>query len=178
MQKFLVGVNYWPVSKGMAMWRLFDPGEVREDMARMSDMKLSPVRIFLLWEDFQPDPRRINLKALDHLADTARFADDAGVNLWVTLFTGHMSGANWFPEWMLDLSGSGEIFFRSPPAPPCSSMRRRTLTTTLQLLLHKNYSSGRSRRPCEAIPPFGAGIWAMNHPTPTVPGHGRRAGPG
>ena len=111
MQKFLVGVNYWPVSKGMAMWRLFDPGEVREDMARISDMKLSPVRIFLLWEDFQPDPRRINLKALDHLADTARFADDAGVNLWVTLFTGHMSGANWFPEWMLDLSGSGEIFF-------------------------------------------------------------------
>ena len=78
MQKFLVGVNYWPVSKGHGDVAIVRSGRSAEDMARMSDMKLSPVRIFLLWEDFQPDPRRINLKALDHLADTARFADDAG----------------------------------------------------------------------------------------------------
>lgn len=105
MIPFSIGINYWPVRKAMRMWRDFDRGEVAEDFHRLADLGLSPVRIFLLWEDFQPDPRRVNIRSLDRLAETARLAADCGIQLWVTMFTGHMSGANRFPEWMV---GAGE----------------------------------------------------------------------
>jgi len=111
MNKFSIGVNYWPVRKAMYFWRLFDPGEIRDDMALMADMGLSPVRIFLLWEDFQPQPELMNMAALKRLAETARIADDHGIKLWVTLFTGHMSGANWFPDWMIESKSVGEVEF-------------------------------------------------------------------
>lgn len=107
MKPFSIGINYWPVREAMHMWRDFDPGEIAEDFARLADIGLSPVRIFLLWEDFQPDPLRVNLKTLDRLAETARLASDCGIQLWATLFTGHMSGANWFPEWMVEPAESG-----------------------------------------------------------------------
>jgi endo-1,4-beta-mannosidase len=111
MKRFSVGVNYWPINKAMYFWRSFDPGEISEDFARMSDMNLSPIRIFLLWEDFQPEPYRVSVPALERLAETARLADDHGLQLLVTLFTGHMSGANWFPEWMIDTESAGPVRF-------------------------------------------------------------------
>lgn len=109
MEEFQIGVNYWPARSAMRMWKEFDSGEVREDFARMAEFKLSPVRIFLLWEDFQPQPLRVNTKALDKLVKLCSHAADFGTAVWVTLFTGHMSGANWLPQWTL--SGDAESSF-------------------------------------------------------------------
>ncbi len=100
-------MNYWPIRKAMEMWKDFDAGEIRDDFARLGHYGLSPARIFLLWEDFQPSPRRISIRSFNNLAEVARQADDHGVKIWVTLFTGHMSGANWLPSWMI-LPGPGE----------------------------------------------------------------------
>ena len=111
IKNFSIGVNYWPVRKAMYFWRQFDPGEIRDDMALMADTGLSPVRIFLLWEDFQPQAERMNMTALNRLAETARIADDHKIKLWVTLFTGHMSGFNWLPEWMIDPQRAGDVEF-------------------------------------------------------------------
>jgi endo-1,4-beta-mannosidase len=95
----------------MYFWREFDPGEVSDDLARMAEIGLSPVRIFLLWEDFQPEPWRSEPKVLNRLADFARLANDHGIGLWVTLFTGHMSGANWLPGWMIEPVASPDVRF-------------------------------------------------------------------
>ncbi len=109
-KRFYIGVNYWPASKGMRLWRYFDPGEVKEDFARMAEIGLSPVRVFLIWEDFQPEPMRISIKAIDNLVKLATSADDHGIKVWVTFFTGHMSGANWVPPWLITPGGVDTFF--------------------------------------------------------------------
>lgn len=98
---FVLGVNYWPISSAMGWWKRFDPQEVERDFARIRGAGLEVVRVFLLWEDFQPAPDEISERALGHLQTTAHIADAHGLKLLVTLFTGHMSGANWLPSWAL-----------------------------------------------------------------------------
>jgi endo-1,4-beta-mannosidase len=105
---FLLGVNYWPRRKAMYWWRQFDAGEVREDFALVRALGLRAVRLFLLWEDFQPQPDRVAADCLRELATVADLAADAGLGLMPTLFCGHMSGPNWAPPWLL----AGD------PAPP------------------------------------------------------------
>ncbi|NUM47056.1 MAG: hypothetical protein HUU38_20340 [Anaerolineales bacterium] len=98
---FLLGVNYWPRRKAMYWWKHFDPAEVREEFTIIRDLGLTIVRIFLLWEDFQPTPDTINPQALDDLVTVADIAAELDLKLNVTFFTGHMSGPNWIPSWML-----------------------------------------------------------------------------
>jgi endo-1,4-beta-mannosidase len=106
---FRLGVNYWPISSAMCWWRRFDAGEVARDFARIRAAGFDSVRIFLLWEDFQPAPNLVSKSALAHLRHVANTAADHGLSLIVTLFTGHMSGVNWIPTWALE---------QAPPSDP------------------------------------------------------------
>ncbi|MGH2417298.1 MAG: glycoside hydrolase 5 family protein [Candidatus Limnocylindria bacterium] len=101
---FLLGVNYWPRAKAMGWWADFDAGEVREELAMIADLGLGIVRVFLLWESFQPRPDEVSDEALGHLRTVADLAADSGLLLEPTFFTGHMSGPNWAPDWLLDPS--------------------------------------------------------------------------
>lgn len=42
----------------MDFWRNFNAAEVNDDFALLADLRLTMVRLFLLWDDFQPDPAR------------------------------------------------------------------------------------------------------------------------
>jgi endo-1,4-beta-mannosidase len=106
---FVLGVNYWPRRKAMGWWSQFDAGEVREEFSLIRELGLSLVRIFLLWEDFQPAPDRVSTRTLDCLGVVCDIAADLQLMLDVTFFTGHMSGPNWAPSWMLE---------RDKPLPP------------------------------------------------------------
>lgn len=99
---FQLGVNYWPRNKAMYWWSDFDRGEVRDEFSLITDIGLSAVRIFLLWDDFQPDPERVSTQMLSRLEQVLDAADDRGLRVNVTFFTGHMSGPNWAPRWLLD----------------------------------------------------------------------------
>lgn len=101
MSDFTLGVNYWPRRKAMYWWSDFDAGEVREEFSIIREIGLKVVRIFLLWDDFQPDPDSVSKEALDHLAAVADIAVQNRLGLDVTFFTGHMSGPNWSPRWLL-----------------------------------------------------------------------------
>jgi endo-1,4-beta-mannosidase len=101
-QPFKLGVNYWPRSKAMYWWSSFDAGEVREEFALLRDLGLDVVRIFLLWDDFQPEPNTVSTTCLEHLITVCDIAADNSLDLDVTFFTGHMSGPNWSPGWLLD----------------------------------------------------------------------------
>ena len=103
---FLLGVNYWPRRKAMFWWAHFDAGEVREEFALIRELGLSLVRIFLLWEHWQPAPDRVSPDALARLETVADIAADLDLKLDVTFFTGHMSGPNWAPPWLLRPNGS------------------------------------------------------------------------
>lgn len=105
-QPFLLGVNYWPRRKAMYWWADFDAGEVREEFAIIRDLGLTHVRIFLLWESFQPALDRISADAVRDLRTVCDIAAELGLRIQVTFFTGHMSGPNWAPHWLIDRSRS------------------------------------------------------------------------
>lgn len=100
-RSFPVGVNYWPRRKAMYWWKDFDHDEVAAEFDVIAGLGLSLVRIFLLWEDFQPTPATVASSALDHLEAVADVAAERELGLDVTFFTGHMSGPNWAPPWLL-----------------------------------------------------------------------------
>ena len=102
LMRFSLGINYWPRRSAMAMWRRFDPGEIREDFARIAGLGLDTVRFFLRWDDFQPTPETIDPTMLARLEAVADIAAEAGLQTMPTLFCGHMSGVNWLPPWSLD----------------------------------------------------------------------------
>lgn len=98
---FVIGVNYWPRRKAMRWWADFDAEEVREEFGVIAELGIDMVRIFLLWEHWQPQPDVVAPGPLDDLGVVCDIAAAAGLRLDVTFFTGHMSGPNWAPPWML-----------------------------------------------------------------------------
>jgi len=104
MSAFLLGINYWPRRSAMYMWERFDLGEIREDFARIRSLGLSIVRFFIMWDDFQPAPDRMDRAMLERFDDVMNALADAGLQGTPTFFTGHMSGVNFLPEWTLDRS--------------------------------------------------------------------------
>ncbi len=98
---FTLGVNYWPRKKAMYWWQEFERAEVEAEFAEIAALKLQVVRIFLLWEDFQPAPDRVNERALADLGVVLECAREVGLAVMPTFFTGHMSGINWWPSWAL-----------------------------------------------------------------------------
>src|SRR5438067_6525433 len=81
----------------MHWWSRFDLDAARADLARLADARFGAMRFFLRWEDFQPAAGVVDDSALRHLEQFADAAAEIGVRLQPTLFTGHMSGANWLP---------------------------------------------------------------------------------
>ena len=98
---FRLGINYWPARTAMGWWTDFDGGEVGTDFARIAASGFDSVRLSLLWEDFQPAPETVHAGLLQRLVTVADLADQAGLVIMPTLFTGHMSGVNWIPPWAL-----------------------------------------------------------------------------
>ena len=52
--EFSVGVNYWASHAGTQMWSKFSAEEVENDFIALRNSGVNTVRIFPLWEDFQP----------------------------------------------------------------------------------------------------------------------------
>lgn len=116
-QPFWLGVNYWPRRKAMYWWSSFDAGEVREEFSIIADLGLNVVRLFLLWDDWQPTPDTVSKDCLAHLIQVADIAADLNLGLDITFFTGHMSGPNWSPGWL-----------RAPDAPAPSPHLRQLVS--------------------------------------------------
>jgi endo-1,4-beta-mannosidase len=100
--RFVTGVNYWPRRKAMYWWSAFDAREVAEEFDVIASLGMDVVRIFLLWDDWQETPDTVSLARLGDLGTVCDIAGERGLGLDVTFFTGHMSGPNWAPGWLLD----------------------------------------------------------------------------
>ncbi|MCP4964275.1 MAG: hypothetical protein GY926_03470 [bacterium] len=100
-EPFVLGVNYWPRRKAMYWWSDFDSEEVAAEFDVIAAIGMTVVRLFLLWDDWQPEPGRVPIQRLRDLETVADLAADRGLGLDVTFFTGHMSGPNWAPDWLL-----------------------------------------------------------------------------
>ncbi len=124
-KSFLLGVNYWPRRNGVQMWRKFDAAEIDREFAQIRELGMDTVRIFPLWDDFQPIyelpgcngiPRTIGMRhdwnttpdnnpeMVDaaHLEKFDTVVDLAGkhhLKLIVALLTAWMSGTLFNPGW-------------------------------------------------------------------------------
>lgn len=96
---FTLGINYWPRRKAMYWWKQFDRAEVVEEFAQIADLGLQSVRFFLLWEDFQPEPNRVDLGQIDHLLTVLDVAQHHHLSATPTLLVGNMSNVQWWPPW-------------------------------------------------------------------------------
>lgn len=105
--RFLLGVNYWPRRKAMYWWPDFDRGEVEDEFDVIAALGMSVVRVFLLWDDWQPSPDVVSAERLHDLGTVLDLAAEMGLGLDVTFFTGHMSGPNWSPGWLLAPGAAG-----------------------------------------------------------------------
>jgi len=104
--KFRLGVNYWPRTSAMQWWKRFDLSEVRDDFHRIAAAGCDCVRLFLLWPHFQPETAKIDMVMLDRLLLVVHCAQESGLDVMPTFFSGHMSGVNWIPDWALDDSAA------------------------------------------------------------------------
>ena len=122
MTDFTLGVNYWPRRKAMYWWSNFDAGEVREEFAILKEIGLNVVRMFLLWDDFQPDPNSVSQEGLKNLVTVADIAAETGLGIDMTFFTGHMSGPNWSPGWLL---AAWALAASAMSARPCPALQQK-----------------------------------------------------
>jgi endo-1,4-beta-mannosidase len=146
---FRMGVNYWPRRKAMGWWKDFERGEVADEFDIIAGLGLRLVRLFLLWEDIQPSPTTVAPGVLDDLAIVCDLAAERGLGLDVTFFTGHMSGPNWAPGWLLggeepvpaarqvisggdEAAGSYRNPFVDPEALAAAELQLRTVVTRLR----------------------------------------------
>jgi endo-1,4-beta-mannosidase len=100
--RFLTGVNYWPRRKAMYWWSAFDETEVADEFDVIAELGMDVVRIFLLWDDWQESPHTVSNARIRDLGKVCDVAAGRGLRLDITFFTGHMSGPNWAPGWLLD----------------------------------------------------------------------------
>jgi endo-1,4-beta-mannosidase len=101
----------------MYWWSNFDADEVREEFDIIASVGMNVVRLFLLWDDWQPTSDSVSVERLRDFGTVCDIAAERNLGLNVTFFTGHMSGPNWSPGWLLDRT-----------APPPSPMVRQVLS--------------------------------------------------
>ena len=111
---FELGINYWPRRSAMYMWEEFDLGEVREDMSRIASLGFDVVRVFARTKDFLPSQSVVDGKMISRLVEAVRAAADSALKVVPTIIVLNMSGAIWWPTWMLDSLGRPGNLFSDP----------------------------------------------------------------
>jgi hypothetical protein len=91
------GVNYYRPGTGWApqVWKQFDAAATRRDFARMKELHLSCVRVFLTFGSFYSEPGRLDPDGLAKLDQFLELAEEAGIYVHPT-GPDHWEG---LPEW-------------------------------------------------------------------------------
>ncbi len=95
-----IGVNYMPRDSAIYLWKEFDPAKIDQEFKVMREMGLNCFRTFAFWADLNPEPGKIDQQTLEELGKLLDLAQSNGLKVILTINTGHMSGENWYPEWM------------------------------------------------------------------------------
>lgn len=121
--EFMLGVNYWASHAGTAMWKNWNAEIVEADLRLLGEYGIKVLRIFPLWEDFQPitallsyagevheisfgeeflsDDEEgragVSSSAMKKFEDFLDIADKYGFKVIVSVLTAWMSGRCFFP---------------------------------------------------------------------------------
>ena len=92
-----VGVNYWPASCGVEMWKRWPERELQHDLDLLVRLGLNSVRCFLFWPDFEPELGRYEPAMFFRLGQYLGWCRQRGLLVQPTLFVGFMSGGQFWP---------------------------------------------------------------------------------
>lgn len=106
------GVNYWPASCGVEMWRAWPAAEIRRDLQLVRKLGLNCVRFFLRWQDFESQSGRYSAVAFRRLEELLAWCRQEGLLAHPSLFVGWMSGGVFWPEWKRGRNLFGDAFMR------------------------------------------------------------------
>jgi hypothetical protein len=81
---------------------MFDPADLKRDFPLMAEYGFDAVRVFLMWEDFQPEIHTVSVRALDHLVQVANGAHEHRLKILPVFFSGQIARINWAPEWLVE----------------------------------------------------------------------------
>ncbi|MFE1440187.1 cellulase family glycosylhydrolase [Streptomyces sp. NPDC058739] len=98
-------MNYVPSSGWWYSWVDWDETSIVGDLEAVAGLGADHIRIHCLWPLFQPNPGLVSARMLDHLARLLDRADDAGLDVVVTVFDGWLSGFAFQPAWVPDQLG-------------------------------------------------------------------------
>ncbi|MBN1372920.1 MAG: hypothetical protein JW987_13365 [Anaerolineaceae bacterium] len=99
-QRFIpVGVNYWPGSCGVEMWREWPEEEMRADLDLVTRLELNTLRFFLRWQDFEPELGHYNEAMFARLEQFLGWCRRRDLCAHPSVFVGWMSGAAFRPDW-------------------------------------------------------------------------------
>jgi hypothetical protein len=118
---FPVGVNYWPASCGVEMWRVWPTEEIQRDLDLMVSLGLNCVRFFLRWQDFEPRCGHHDDASFKKLAEFLGWCRERKILTQPSLVVGWMSGGIFWPEW----KGERNLFTDS-------RLRRRAMALATQ----------------------------------------------
>jgi len=93
------GVNYYRPGTGWApqIWKQFDPEATRKDFARMKELGVNCVRVFLTFHSFYTDPGVLRTEGLEKFDRFLSLAEEAGIYVHPT-GPEHWEGPpNWRP---------------------------------------------------------------------------------
>lgn len=107
--QFSLGVSYWPRRTSHWWWQMFDRGEVREDFEHIADIGFDTVRVFLRWEDFQPQPQGVGSKPLTAFEHVLDLANEKGLRVAAVLFPAGLDGSLQIPAWVNRGDALGEL---------------------------------------------------------------------
>ncbi|MEV6269348.1 cellulase family glycosylhydrolase [Kribbella sp. NPDC051936] len=96
------GVNYVPREQWWNAWVDFDEASIADDLNGIAGLGCDHVRIQCLWPVFQAFPTSVSATALRRLSTMLDRAYDAGLDVWVTVLNGFLSGWVFRPAWMHD----------------------------------------------------------------------------
>lgn len=102
------GVNYVPRRRWWYCWLDWDRQSVRDDLSGVAGLGMDHIRIQCLWPLFQPGIATVSDRSLANLASLLDAADEAGLDVQVTVLNGWMSGLQFMPAWVAPLAGFGK----------------------------------------------------------------------
>lgn len=94
-----VGLNYWPSSCGVEMWREWPAAEIQRDLRLIRALGFNCVRFFLRWQDFEPKEREYSETCFRRLARFLAWCRMEGLLAQPSLMVGWMSGGIFWPGW-------------------------------------------------------------------------------
>lgn len=93
------GANYIPASRWLHFWIDFEEDAVRKDLLTLKGIGCDHIRAHLIWSYFQLNANYISAHCMNNLKKFVTICEEVGMDFFLSLFTGWMSGFHFVPSW-------------------------------------------------------------------------------